>query len=56
MGRWKKPRRTDERLIVWRSGRAYGDLRAYDDVGGVAERPSRLRGRPGARMTTGTTS
>lgn len=27
----------DERLIVWRNGRAYGDFRSYEDVGGGRE-------------------
>ena len=28
---------TDERLITWRNGRAYGDFRSYEDVGGGRE-------------------
>ena len=30
-----KGKRADNRLIEWRSGRAYGDFRAYADVGGA---------------------
>lgn len=33
----KRSKATDERLIVGRNGRAYGDLRAYEVVGGGRE-------------------
>ena len=34
--------------VFWRNGRAYGDFRDYEDVGGE-ERLSLSRARPGAR-------
>ena len=33
----KRKKKTDERLIIWRNGRAYGDFRSYEDVGGSRE-------------------
>ncbi|MSR19678.1 MAG: hypothetical protein EXR91_01675 [Gemmatimonadetes bacterium] len=30
----RRLKRDDNRIIEWRSGRAYGDFRAYTDVGG----------------------
>lgn len=33
----KRKNETDERLIIWRKGRAYGDFRSYEDVGGNRE-------------------
>ena len=31
----RRKKKTDERLIVWRNGRAYGGFRSYSDEGGI---------------------
>lgn len=48
----KRKNLTDERLIIWRNGRAYGDFRSYEDVGGGREalsEPGKTWGHRGPR-------